>query len=722
MSKYNKDIGNILGNVFDDEIRKQIKVRQAILAKRDKFTEDIVLYNSKKPWIRLISSVNVNGDGGKLAKENVLLGGTLLDGKNLRKGFKETYEYDDQLGYRPMPGIEKVSIKTLTRGSLKKAEVHLRAYTTDQLHTIDQLYMRPGYSVLLEWGHSHYLDSEGNLKEFNPTNTKPFEQIINPKSEAPYDLMFQKIREETNKHHGNYGAFYGRIVNFSYSFNNNVYSIRIELITMGDVIESLQIGRTSKGDFQEEDPMEEDERPSFIKYRDNTEFDNFLFEIWASSTGKIKKQGWFRFRRRRRTRAIRKSIKQIQEESLTNMGVSIKSWKYMETLGKKGARGEINPVYVRFGDLLEFLISNFNVFGNKDFHQLSVDVDEISNICRLYKKPQQGRGLNASTSFDPRICVVNTHSMGHIASDKMNEAGLKLFQRDESSGYIMNIYLNIGFLSETWNSLKNETGEIDNLHSFLTKVCDGINLALGNINKLRPFLVDDSKLVIIDEQELILSGLPPSATKSPSSFNLYGLGSFIYKPSFSVDLSKEFATMVTIGAQTYEPRDIVSQTIDSTSFSNYNKGLTDRIIPKKYLTPEDSKESLKERERDLRKKFVRLFADLYHNDSYTDEIMDSFTHVGRDYYQLMETKNILENKSRAPFFMPFKLNLQMDGLSGMRIYERFGVSRDSLRLLPEPYKNKDGSPKMEFLIESANEEISDKWVSEITGITIPVRK
>jgi hypothetical protein len=98
-----------------------------------------------------------------LAKNNILFSGTskIIDGKlEQREGFlprddNSSYTYGS-FGFSPMPGIESADIKTLTRGSLKKATVKLTANNKQQFDIIDLLYMRLGYTVLLEWGNSIY--------------------------------------------------------------------------------------------------------------------------------------------------------------------------------------------------------------------------------------------------------------------------------------------------------------------------------------------------------------------------------------------------------------------------------------------------------------------------------------------------------------------------------------------------------------------------------------
>ena len=53
-------MGKILGEVFDKYVDEQIKIRQNSLGKSQKSTDDLVVFNSSTPWIRLSSSVDLD--------------------------------------------------------------------------------------------------------------------------------------------------------------------------------------------------------------------------------------------------------------------------------------------------------------------------------------------------------------------------------------------------------------------------------------------------------------------------------------------------------------------------------------------------------------------------------------------------------------------------------------------------------------------------------------
>ena len=69
-----------------------------------------------------------------------------------------------------MAGIISLDVKSLNRGSLKKATLKLKVQDRQQLSVIDILYLRLGYTVLLEWGNSVFLDNDkGKLEKVQDT-------------------------------------------------------------------------------------------------------------------------------------------------------------------------------------------------------------------------------------------------------------------------------------------------------------------------------------------------------------------------------------------------------------------------------------------------------------------------------------------------------------------------------------------------------------------------
>ena len=266
---------NIVGVPFKQYVRKQIGLR-AIQGSTDKRNSDQIMYLANKNcWIRLVSFVNVVSDekikeeGDYLARNWALIGGTSAYTKNnnkvstlegLRYGIENVSRdilapdlFDispnsayglggtNQYGYRPMPGITSATIEHAgTAGSLRIANVKFKVWNINQLNIIDTLYFRLGYSCLLEWGHTSYLDNE---KEILQTIINPID-IFNENIIKTKEDVIRKINEKRKETSGNYDAMYGLISNYDWTQSSDGgYECNVKLTGLGSVIDSLKINQ-----------------------------------------------------------------------------------------------------------------------------------------------------------------------------------------------------------------------------------------------------------------------------------------------------------------------------------------------------------------------------------------------------------------------------------------------------------------------------------------------
>jgi hypothetical protein len=256
----------VIGEELEGYVINQINARQTLhgsgVGHTGTFRTDkqINLLNSNTSWIKLASGVSVSEARLKeikiedvsnlkdmgLAKNNILFSGTskFINGQlEQREGFlprdnNSSYTYGS-FGFSPMPGIHSADIKTLTRGSLKKATVKLTANNKQQFDIIDLLYMRLGYTVLLEWGNSIYTITGGDKEILR--NTLIEDMFFNTESNGSYLEMLVPIANKREEYSGNYDALLGKVSNFNWSFNSDgSYDIELTIISLGDVIESLK--------------------------------------------------------------------------------------------------------------------------------------------------------------------------------------------------------------------------------------------------------------------------------------------------------------------------------------------------------------------------------------------------------------------------------------------------------------------------------------------------
>ena len=256
---------SIFKESFTPEIRKSLETRQNAIKNRNKTS--IVYLNTRTAWIKMSSSVNVYSKNApnnptqeqlldeknyddNLAKQYVLQGGILNSGK-LKSGvggYDNVYSNVNQdglsyqRGIRPMPGINSIDIKSKSAyGSLREIVVNFQCWDIKQLEDLELLYMRPGYTVLIEWGWTPYININDNNKLESTISTYDFFSKIKPKEDIWRELFIK-----SNNSGGNYDAMFGFIKNYSWSARaDGGYDCSTTIISIGEIIESLKINYNS---------------------------------------------------------------------------------------------------------------------------------------------------------------------------------------------------------------------------------------------------------------------------------------------------------------------------------------------------------------------------------------------------------------------------------------------------------------------------------------------
>lgn len=316
----------LVGETFPDWVGKQVEQRQLLLGKPARGeaydTADLKYINGKTAFLRLTSGVNITNDknptqnastattrlqdlglsdfylGNTLARAFVLQGGTNFasgpttpEGTNTfikKSGIANNlggdtlnnsaygFASDSNFGYSPMPGIVSADIKSLNRGSLKEATVKIKCWNPRQFDIIDTLFIKLKYGVLLEWGHSIYVDNNGFVQNNNFNLSHDYLNSDNQQE------IYKKIEQHREWSQGNYDAILAYVKNFNWSLNaDNSYDIDLKLISIGDVIESLKTNvRVDTAKAIANEVETDDKEPNLLKRNANrTALDQFMAGI-----------------------------------------------------------------------------------------------------------------------------------------------------------------------------------------------------------------------------------------------------------------------------------------------------------------------------------------------------------------------------------------------------------------------------------------------------------
>jgi murein DD-endopeptidase MepM/ murein hydrolase activator NlpD len=754
-------MGNIVGEGFAEWTRQQIDVRQTVYGSADRNNEKLTFLNARTGWVKLISSVDVKkvirslpASKSGLASNFVLFNGVTRESDNFQRSgvWPGTGDFNDyaygvggtEFGLRPMPGILNASIKTETRGSLKTANVTIRANSREQFDIIDLLYLRLGFNMLLEWGHSSYFNNNG-VYVANPRHsladaflTKKY-AFKDGSTEVNYQTMLKAIQEQREASNGNYDAIVGKVVNFNWTFTKDgSYEITLTLRSLGDVIESLKTNiLLPGGTFSTETPNAQSSGAAATAIPNQT-------TPPAPNPDQVIKEFANKNEIARDFYRIQQSLKNKPVDSFGVATATAYSTTTNIDYFKQNYQNGPTQYYVRFGRFLEFIQGQIiPKVNNKAINLLNIDFNIENNIILL--------GSQYQIPNDPRIC---TYYLTFNKNTKIIANGCEDFRftyNGKIYGKIMNAYFNMAWILTTMDSLKDDKGKV-NLYDILKALCDGWNKSTGNFSQIEPVVDEETNTVkIIDQIPLpdrthFLETQTLPAT--PAYFDIFGYNGktikdekgnksnivtagFVREFNFQTTITNNLATMLTVGstANGY----VVGQ--DSTALSRMNDGLEDRFkIEINHTGSANSAETANSAsvEQDYKEsiadynKYVNNLAATSGNSPKWDTIaIDSFSETSTqliEYDQAKQTQ-AAQNSEKAQNkigniaspnagFLPFDLSLDMDGISGMKVYQSFTIDTS---YLPSNYPN-----SLEFLIKGVTHTIqNNEWLTQIDSMAIP---
>lgn len=775
----------------------------------DELAEKFILFNGTATQNHISSNYDGKQRGG-------------IDSTPSPNNLAENYAYGiggSEFGIKPMPGIESVSVSFKNRGSIKTAIVKLKAYNKVQFEIIDVLYLRVGFTVFLEWGNTIYYKNTGELVR-NPNDSLAKDFLNN--SGGGYKIILNKIAKNRQKSNGNYDAMFGKVTNFHWSFDSEGnYNITLDLISYGDVVESFKINSSLATSPSGSKPL-----PNILQTADpriNLKKDEHLVgEILYEYAYRIKGPGKTTSLYPYIDSAGNNQIAKVSNiwfapssKTLDPYNQSyIRLGKFLEEIENRIMYRQKSKNSTFKGDP----ILNFDTdIENNLCYTPFIDFTNYPKINSITNTPNQI--LMTHCSYDPYTCLVfNYYSDKNFTSNTYptnpGVLGMALplqqsttFGEDQSGfispgtapkgledlyegyykgdwpfpttywikevgsgkdtkyyGKIMNIFVNMSFILDKMEELKDpSTGKVA-LIDFIQQILDAISEALGNVNELELVIDENTNTAKIIDKNLNKGNLALldkfNLNTGLANFQLYGYdnktkseSTFITDFQFTTELSPEFSTMITVAASSNN--DVVGE--DATALSKLNYGLYDRY--KETITEYLVSESIlvtsgtysRPKYRFMKaaynileqttnnvvyvsrgvsylpnanpsppeiNSFYTFLCSLYSIDTgkniayWNKEAIEVWKAkaktVFKTFYQMKEEGiNIEDQETNFTGFIPFNLSLTMDGLSGMKIYQKFTVQTD---FLPSNY------PKtMEFLIKNITHTIDNKntWTTKI---------
>lgn len=839
MSKY--DV-NIIGEPFLKYVGDQINVRQAIqgsgLTEKSRTAQQIQYLNGRNSWIKVASSVKIEDiarltnigfsesqakslKGTGLAKEFVLFNGSSNATKplqrfgvskkdNLTTGNNYGTAGSDDFGLQAMPGITSFSVAHNNLGSIRTGEITIRANSRRQFDILELLYIRLGYTILVEWGNGIFFDNNNQFQAMGQTLVDDLNKGWFNQEETTHLEFYGQINKIKEQYQGNYDAFFCKVNNFDWSFNpDGYYEIKLSLVSLGDVVESLRINSLTKTNtIPETTPVQQQANKSDLF--------NFLY---------CKKQ------------FLEQGQEQLnQSKNYVSVSKVVGNDIVAAQTRAPGLAGPaaLNVVpskknYVRLGTFLQWLEKNiipFYEYGDKSEPMLAINttsnnymrnfpglISTDTDVCFMRNNlvyDEYGELIGdvpkTKTIFekfllitedqktevqDPLLSGDFTGSPGSNVVGPRNATTTSNFT-DDYVGRIMNIYLNFDFIEQTLKSKKDALLN-QNIFSFVKSLCDGINSCFGGYIDLEPIIQNEKILVIVDRNlnaRVDREGKVLDDSQKSPTINMFGYdlanstSNFVKNFSFNTKISKDLASMIAIGATANNQSNLET----SNFFNNLNRGLVDRFAQKlrdgekedkkteeeklecatgkkqtpsknnkyriKYVQgplvgaffeqiPEEEIKEIEDRKKEDDTDYEPVLEDFWFN--YVKYLREQFgtesstefdaskyfisndeanakgssllSNYIREYIKTIQyqTKDTTSLQSSMIGFIPIDINVTLDGIGGIRIYNQLVVDG---KFLPQGYPD-----KVEFIVKGVQHQIQDNdWTTVISAVSKPSPK
>lgn len=705
-------MGIEIGKGISPALVQQLEARKKVIGKTSGRTNDDLMYmNAKTGWVKLSSGVNtlddeavarlrkqegrldIVGHNG-LAADNVLLGGVLNPNGGLRGGLDtsgnvnsdKAYLLRPSTGFRPMAGITSMTVKSKnTYGTLREAEVRFSVWSLEEFEVMERLYLRPGFTMLLEWGHSLYIDNSGTLQKTIKTVSPSLFFRSNQEMSNVLDAI-KEIRVESDY---NYEGMVGYCKNFSWGYNSNGgYDCTVNIVSTGEILESASIKISPvfyipKGEMASKDSERgKEQRKSIFHY--------FLSKLALLKQNPVSKADLTAI-------APTLTAPPLKDFKAYFISVDLDEGWFFDTS---------TPMHwVTLRTILD-IYNNF--IAIKDLTKAKTS--KSATMSKFNTDPEKRAEFITGPkhfSSDPTVCIL----------PKPNDEGLGILSTihgitsegttEEEGKDILNILISTPYLKSKLDEALDSDGKFDkNFLDVLKSILDGMADVLGGIN--------DFDITYDEEDEggtfyVVDRNFTPE--KSPAELTLVGIDSIFREINMSSKITNEMSSQIAIAAQGTTQ----NYTENVENILKWNPNVIDRIIITKDIssTNRDGEAAVtQEEEENLAdwKEDVKEFFEAFES---RDGYKKSELEASKTNHQHYTVENVIRKPGSgtdaAPGIIPVELSLKLDGVGGFRIASTFKISKG---ILPDKYNEKFG-----YIITGLEHSVDSNNVWETTVTT-----
>jgi hypothetical protein len=783
-------MANFIGQQFKPWVAQQIKHRQKVLGSTQRTPEEIMYMNNMNSWVRIASSVDIeperaellgigNLTGAQLAKRFVLLNtlstpkGGIVPSNEVRNNPITAADYSyglgsSEYGYTPPPGIDSLKITHTGRGAVRDYSIKLLAQNKTQLDLIETLYLRLGFTLLIEWGHVNYFD----------TNTESGDAIFTPSpiSETPafnsfFDgqvpsIISNKIISHEKDTAGNYGGALVTISNYTWDLGENgTYDITIKGLSKGSLLDSISLHYPGPNDGPlggyKEKNVSTSKQVDILQSLGFAPTDNYRSAIQSyinrgqyqllkslgaieildpsinvnqnptTNNPNVKVNNANNSKLNKLIQVYKGSLKNSQtpwqQDSSGNN--RYKTFPIIPEMGndqgvsglpeavlikfKKGS-SDSEAYYITLGFLLRLIKEriiplNYSTFTSAQNNQKALE--DLTGIDCNYDNNYMFTHF-FQNSADPGVCLIpfktkNPDSSSSTKISFLSEILSDNFRVDNNgyAGKLMTIHINTNYIESTINKAFDAKSGTVNIVKFLSQLMDGIKNALGNINNFSvTYNERDNSIKIYDDTKI--PGIISSSPDEGARLRIDG-----------VEPGNEGSFVLRAGVTTGVTPALTTQIAigantglnnAAPSLANFNKGLKDRTKAN-ISTPNQLPESIATSKSNYFANAISAYTNFIYPPS--DVISSMKTDLENILIYDLGLKCI--NKALpGKGYLPFDLTLEVMGLSGIDFFEEFSVSPF---LFPQNYNE-----SLSFQVMSIDHTIvKNQWTTSYKTLATP---
>jgi hypothetical protein len=778
---------SIFRNTFTTVVREQLNARQQSLQRRTK-PSDIIYQNSRNSWIRMTSGVNVNGSS-TLAENYVMLGGVLNRDKSLRSGvggINKTYSVNSPslssynqpgikagtAGIKPMPGITSLDCKSKTAyGSLREVTINFSCNNIQQLEDLELLYMRPGYTVLVEWGWTPFLDNKGDLQH----NIKFYDGVL--KGNRTREEIFKDLFDKSKEHFGNYEAHYGYVKNYNWSARmDGGYDCSTTIISVGELLESLNanwvpgniatIAKNGMFGLKKYTPpsvidvQADIAKLAGLNFTDNSPASKrgqaysqnilagLLYELHTFCVGSLVAPLKYL--------VFDSSVPSTAENPKPPYDMYVFKYNTIPTPNSLG--NNTIQAYITLESLVELINDHVTIaFSDKEFKN-------VKPFSKISTKPST-YNTEVSTSdsllclahplqlsVDPSTCIITSPLWAGGVSFADSSAKIKrslpevyylkelqtrgkkfgVGNPNSEVGSISNIYININKLYQLAVDprLQSKNQELK-VYDFLKTILKEVQESIGGVNNFEIHIdpIDSVARIIdvnyvdnSDRKKVYNEAFQIEMSNTKSTVRSYNLQSQIFP---------EQANLIALGAQVGGAGNQSSQ---NATLLDFNNNIEDRIMPKKLSSTSGSfntninnanvsgsKDAIKN---NLSNSIEKIASLLVPNNASTPSstAITNDTEISNTEYRtalssmIRYFQGVTDSKAKNRAIIPVKISLTMDGIGGLIIGHLFKIPQD---LLPRGYKLDSTGGKLLQIVTGISHRIDNgDWTTTIDALNM----